>query len=45
MENLDYLASKGRQPYVALAERCALVFTEAGFIAEPAKRRKTPRRH
>jgi hypothetical protein len=40
MENLDYLASKGRQPYVALAERCALIFTEAGFIAQSRETRQ-----
>jgi len=40
MENLDYLAGKGRQPYVALAERCALVFSEAGFIAQSRETRQ-----
>jgi len=40
MENLDYLAGKGLQPYLALAERCALIFTEAGVIAQTRETRQ-----
>lgn len=34
MDNLDYLAGKGHDPYVALAERCLLIFTEAGLVVK-----------
>ena len=34
MENLTFLADKGVEPYVVLAERCANIFTEAGLIAK-----------